>query len=140
MMSLHELEPRAVAAALERLLWLPQVLLMGSSQGGSVACDAALTSPQKVAGVLRMLLHLCFILSNGNLAGIVMLRSLVLGPRTDCEHDWKFGKMYCDTTARFNRCAASAEASSAFGDKWRCRRRLSADVEYKSGNEKPSCN
>eukprot|EP00439_Symbiodinium_sp_Y106_P046103 s683_g5.t2 len=38
----------------------PRVLLMGSSQGGSVACDAALTSPQKVAG-------------------IVMLRSLVLG-------------------------------------------------------------
>lgn len=33
---------------------------MGSSQGGSVACDAALTSPQRVAG-------------------IVMLRSLVLG-------------------------------------------------------------
>ncbi|CAE7870780.1 EB1C [Symbiodinium sp. KB8] len=38
----------------------PRVLLMGSSQGGSVACDAALTSPQRVAG-------------------IVMLRSLVLG-------------------------------------------------------------
>ena len=72
MMTLHELEPWALSAgAVEGLLCLPQVLLMGSSQGGSVACDAALTSPQRVAGVLRTFLQLCRIVSSVALAEVL---------------------------------------------------------------------